>query len=543
MQKFSKIDTSLSEVSRLLDEGKSAQAIILLEQLLIKNPKNPNYLFKLAISYAEQSNYLKAFEIFRKLESVLPNSDWVKVNIAVTLMKIGDMLQAEIKLKEALILNPNNKDTIFNLIILLNSQEKYQDSIKLINNLILQDQSNPKIYSLLGGCLAKLNDMSAARISYEIALEIDKDFIEAKFNLANIELLSGNYFESIFLYESILNTERMISVNDIQIEPIRFSMAMAYLSVGNLEKGWENYEYGFHTNVPVESRRSPNRTFKVPKWSGENHTSKTLLIWGEQGIGDEILFMSCLNDLNLCNMRIIVECQERLVRSLQRSFPKFIVRPSAYFNTATLPAVFDDFDYHIPAGSLMKIFRPTINKFQESKPYILVDEFLAAKYEELLQNKSKNKKRIGICWRSSKLNPDRNHHYTNLSDWINILSTPNCDFINLQYGECESEIVEFENKNGLEIIRWNDLDLKNDFESTFALMSRLDIVITVGTAVSQMSAAIGLPVILMQPYTWASLGTDYYPFFENIIPIFPNKGEDVTACLDPAHKLLIKLIT
>ena len=145
---------------------------------------------------------------------------------------------------------------------------------------------------------------------------------------------------------------------------------------------------------------------------------------------------------------------------------------------------------------------------------------------------------VGICWRSGYLNPERNVEYTKLTEWAGILTLSDIQFINLQYDECEEELVEAEALFDIKIMRWPELDLKNDFESTMALMSNLDLVVTVGTAVSPMAASIGIPVYLMAGKGWPNLGTDYYPWFKNVNCFFPKLNGDVGSCIPDVAKAL-----
>ena len=93
----------------------------------------------------------------------------------------------------------------------------------------------------------------------------------------------------------------------------------------------------------------------------------------------------------------------------------------------------------------------------------------------------------------------------------------------------------------MKIIRWPELDLKNDFESTMALMSTLDVVITVGTAVNSMAASIGVPVYLMSGKGWPNLGTDYYPWFKNVTCFFPKFKGDINSCIPEVAQALEQL--
>ena len=139
--------------------------------------------------------------------------------------------------------------------------------------------------------------------------------------------------------------------------------------------------------------------------------------------------------------------------------------------------------------------------------------------------------KIGICWRSGYLNPERNFEYTKLTDWGPIFSIENVDFINLQYSECEQELREAESLFDVKIVRWPELDLKNDFDSTGALIANLDLVVTVGTAVNPLAASIGTPVYLMSGQGWPNLGTNYYPWFSSVTCFFPTVNGDVSSCI------------
>jgi hypothetical protein len=362
---------------------------------------------------------------------------------------------------------------------------------------------------------------------------------EAIFNLGALESTSGNSIRAIEIYEAALKTSHQ---QEFDTSPrIRYALSYEYLNIGRIGDGWDCYDSGFNGMVPFEYRRSPNRTFPVPLWQGTDLKDKRVLVWGEQGVGDEIVFMTCLSDLAARGGQVIVECDYRLVQQIARSFPAFIVRSHQYKKIIGLPPFFEDYDYHIPMGSLMRIFRRTIADFQHSGPSIIVNLEKTTEFETRLSASSISRKRVGICWRSGKLDATRNINYTALIDWESIFSVPGCDFINLQYGDCEQELLEAEKKFGIHILRWPDLDLKNNFDSTLALISRLDVVVTVGTAVSSMAAAVGVRVLLMSSQGWPNLGTEYYPWFPNVQCVFPPKGGIVAECLSEAAEHLVNM--
>ena len=125
-------------------------------------------------------------------------------------------------------------------------------------------------------------------------------------------------------------------------------------------------------------------------------------------------------------------------------------------------------------------------------------------------------KKVGVCWRSGMLTPERRRHYPAWNDWRPVWRTPGITWINLQYDECEAELVEAERATGVRIHRWPGEDLRNDFESVVALMRSLDLVVTAPTAVSSLAGAAGVP-------TWQlDNGSDWTVFGEDRSPWFPS---------------------
>jgi hypothetical protein len=202
----------------------------------------------------------------------------------------------------------------------------------------------------------------------------------------------------------------------------------------------------------------------------------------------------------------------------------------------------EDYDYHLPIGSLMRYFRNDIKKFNSNKSFLKVNENLANYHERNLILKNSFKKRVGICWRSGLLDFERNNNYFVIEDLIPILTNKNFDFINLQYDNCEEELLRIENLCKIDIIRWKELDLKNDINSVIALISRLDFVITVDTAVMPIAASIGKQVLYVGKKGWPNLGTSYYPFFPSVECISPSEGQVVSDCIPMLSSRLLDLM-
>lgn len=305
---------------------------------------------------------------------------------------------------------------------------------------------------------------------------------------------------------------------------VKYYLSHSYLYFGNLQKGWDYYDYGFSNLLPTGAYRSL-RKFDKPRWDGDLNTQKTILIWREQGLGDEILFSTCLNNIHCTDLNIIFECDPRLVGIFERIYPKFKIRGESLVDN--FYSSFNDFELQIPIGSLPRFFRKEITDFLHEIPkFTPLPDKLELVHERL--KPYKNKILVGICWRSASLSVERNLNYTSLRDWADLLKNPSYQFVNLLHGDCESELIEAENNFGINILRWTDFDLRNDLETVLALVCEMDCVISVGSAVSVIAAAAGVNTLVLMQRSWVLLGqNDKYPWFPSVRPFVVETNEHV----------------
>ena len=525
----------LSAINSALENNWN-DAVVNYEKLLPKYPKNSQLYYEASMAFIKIENYTAAFGCMDLIYDDFHNNIDYLNDFCIICTKLNVLDKAEFLTKKALVLEPENANYLINLAAIYNLNSDYQSAIDCINSAIQIDPLESRFYNMLGVTLIKNGIDIVAQKMFEIALKLKPDYPDPKVNLAVMLARNNKHDEAISIYESLLLSD---NGEQLDLEVIKYSLSFSYLALGFLELGWKYYDYGFNFNINSNNRRSPTRGFKKPKWDGIIRKNTTILIWREQGIGDEIAFYTCVPDLIQTGMEIIIECEERLCPALKRSFPTCKIRKSEYWNNINLDAIHDDYDFHLPAGSLMRYFRRNIKEFNSVVPIFKVDENLAIYHEKNLINKNALKKRIGICWRSGHLNMERNTNYLVIEDLIPIFSNNNYNFINLQYGDCEAELLNVEKLCNIDIIRWKNLDLKENIDSVMALISRLDLVITVGTAVSSIAASIGKPVILISKRGWDNLGTNYYPFFPSIECFFPSEGEIVSDCIPKVNSRLL----
>jgi hypothetical protein len=267
------------------------------------------------------------------------------------------------------------------------------------------------------------------------------------------------------------------------------------------------------------------RKFHQPQWGGNLDEKQPILIWREQGLGDEILFSTCLGDIHDTDLNIILECDPRLMDIFQRTYPRFKVRGES-INSQQL-SIYNDFAYQLAIGSLPKFFRRHIDDFKKPQNLWLPKPSLVKTIAERLAPYS-DKILVGICWRSGKLTIERNANYTALKDWEILLRNPKFQFVNLVHGDCEDEISEVENLFGIKILRWEDIDLRNDLEMVLALISQLDCVTSIGSAAGILAGAAGINTLLLIFQSWVLCGNpEEYHWFPNVKPFMPGPNEHV----------------
>ena len=494
------------------------------------------------LKFIELKRFEDAEKIFRDVLSVIPDHSTAKANLGVALAFSGQYVKAAEVLHPVYEQNPKNADILKVCSQVYFQMGRFDLAIQFLKRLINLDETNYEAWlSLTTAAAANLQHIEALAYATK-ALELNKTDPRSHLNLGSALLNIGREKDALFCFETALmlepdnisalsncalvyerlgEPEKAVEIVDRSIQlfnsndqqrraELEYKKSYPLLAIGRLKEGWACYEQGF---APLSrNARNPKRVFKAPRWDGSEIRGKRLLIWKEQGLGDEIMFSEPILDaMKLCD-DIVIECDHRLVAIFERSFLGCEARPQN-FSPHDLRSPTEDFDFQIPIGSLMALFRSDISQFGNHRGHLKPDSSRVALFEERLAP-YKATKRIGICWRSGHLAPDRNAGYTSLSDWRDILALPGFTFVNLQYSDCQAELDRAKEAFGVPILNWKDVDLKDDQESVAAIIANLDVVISAGTAVAQLTGALGVNLILFGTLRgWTKLGETNYPWY------------------------------
>lgn len=270
-----------------------------------------------------------------------------------------------------------------------------------------------------------------------------------------------------------------------------WNRGLANLELGNYADGFREYGHGERGDLAKRRVYTPEG---LPEWDGT--PGKNIIVYGEQGIGDEIMFASVLPDLaNDC--KFVFDGHPRLVQLFRNSFPGLVVYGSrkTEVRDITWLKYHDKFDAKIAIGSLGIHYRKKVEDFPRA-PYIIANPVISAKYAEKLA-KMGDKPKIGFSWRGGIKTTNGQARYIQLEKWKELFKL-DVDFISLQYNkDAEQEVAEFEKKYGFNLNHWSDT--LADYDETAGLVDNLDLIISVPQSVVHLAGAMGKIVWQLAP--------------------------------------------
>ncbi|MDH4028292.1 MAG: tetratricopeptide repeat protein, partial [Nitrospirota bacterium] len=317
------------------------------------------------------------------------------------------------------------------------------------------------------------------------AIEAEPGYAEAYCNLGILHAYKGMFDIAIDYYKKALGLRPDYAF-------AHTNMALAYLAKGDLGKGWREYEWR------LLEEAAPVQLDHLPRWDGSPLKDKTLFIYYEQGIGDEIMFASCLPDLSAAGGKYIMECDERLVPLFSRSFPGAMFIPHLKPGDEIPHA-----DMKTAIGSLPLFFRPDLSSMPQQRSYLVPDETKAGMWRARFNGLGSGLK-VGISWRGGAQERIKRIRSMSPEQWSGIFSIPGAHFINLQYGDCSQELKELRETRGVTIHDWEDADPLKDLDNFAAQIAALDLVISVDNSTVHMAGALGIPVwaLLSEACDW-----------------------------------------
>jgi hypothetical protein len=320
--------------------------------------------------------------------------------------------------------------------------------------------------------------------SFDRALRLDPGSTDARANRGIALQNLGQLDEAQAEYRRVLAVRPDDALS-------RFHLGLCLLRTGAYETGWQEYE------ARLIDPEMTSRSQRFPRWDGSAPEGRTLLVYGEQGLGDQIMFASCLPDLMRTGTRCVVECNAALRPLFARSFPgAFVYGTDAGPQTQDAIAT-NDIDAEVPLGSLPLYFRRSAEAFPPHAGYLKADAGRVADWRARLDALGPGVK-IGISWQGGTHASRASLRSIRLHEWVPIFRIPGLRFVSLQYTpDAQEALATLAREDGVHITHWPEAIA--DYDETAALVSAVDLTVSVCTAVVHLAGALGRPVWVMVP--------------------------------------------
>ncbi len=392
---------------------------------------------------------------------------------------------------------------------------RFPEALETLRAAILDHPHEARLWNSLGLLQAEQSDSTAAVLFFDEALRLDPSFAAALYNRGDVRFDLGELSEA----EADFAAAARGAPSAEQDATIAFAQALMALHRGDLQTGWDRYAIRLSRHHPAAP------VFKVPASAWAPSTpldGKHLLVVGEQGVGDEIMFASLLSDaLTAVGPAglLSVAVDPRLIALMQRSFPAATIIPHLTerrggrpHRSVAAPSAATPVDAWAPMADLPRRFRPDLESFVP-QAYLKADPNRVATWREWL---NRGRPCVGLSWRSGLLSGRRRRQYPELQAWAPVLRTPGVTLVNMQYSATSEELAGLEALAGAPILTPPEIDLKADLDELAALCSAMTLVISVPNATAAMAGACGAPVWFVGgPAAWTRLGTDGYPWYAN----------------------------
>jgi Flp pilus assembly protein TadD len=394
------------------------------------------------------------------------------LELALQHQRAGNPRQAEILYRQVLEVDPGLAHVHNNLGIALKKQGQLDRAVASYERALMLRPSYPLAHHNLGIALMELDRLEEAEDSLRAAIRLKPDYAEACTHLGIVLLKRGKAPEATAYCEEALRLRPDYPEG-------RRNMGMLRLMLGDLERGWPEYESRWECGG-IDPPAVPG-----PWWDGSPLSGRTILLFAEQGIGDTLQFVRFAPLVGARGGRVSLLCAPALVKLLtsceyfERVFP----------NDSQIPP----FDVHAPLMSLPAVLKTSLATLPADVPYIHVSDESRQYWQRELAGISAFK--IGISWQGNSKNPIDRRRSIALEEFAPLANVPGVVLFSLQKGEGTEQLerVAFAVTD-----RCGALDLAD----TAAVIQNLDLVISIDSALAHLAGALAVPVwVALSPWS------------------------------------------
>jgi Tfp pilus assembly protein PilF len=420
------------------------------------------------------------------------------LGIALRQHQAGRFSEAEQIYRRILSVDAKQSDSLHLLGMIEYQAGNHASAVRMIRKAIAINDTQAAYYSNLGTVLQSQGALEEAVKCYERALTLQPDSAEIHTNLGNI------FHAQDRPDEAIVSHQRALALKP-DLAEAHYNLGLSQLLKGDFATGWPNLEWRWRT----KDHDTPMRAYPQPLWTGEKVESGRVLIWGEQGIGDEIMFAGLMPDAIRTGTRCMLDCEPRLQSLFARSFPSVdVVSKNDLKHGPEL-----DIAAHLPSGGLRGLFRASCAAFAATtSPYLTADPDVR---EQFRARYADGRALVGLAWhtRNQKTGRDRS---IDLSLLAPLFERTDIQWVSLQYGDHDA-LRNQATAASAPVRIDRSVDQLADTDMFAAQIAALDLVITIDNSTAHLAGALGVPVWVLLPFArdwrWLQVREDspWYP--------------------------------
>ncbi len=463
----------------LSESGLETEALLHHKKAAQLAPTQPETWLNLGLCLAHLQRHAEAIDAYDKALTANPLYAEAWSNKGTALKQAGREAESLLSCEKALEINPQLAEAHNNKGLILSDMGQPEAALACYDRAIELKTDYPDAHNSKGITLAGLGQFQAALASYDRAIELKTDYAEAYTNKGMALAALGQGDAAMGCYRQALEQQP-------EYVDAHWNQCLLQLVNGNYADGWDKFEYRWQIKECNSKRLATNK----PLWQGRP-SDQPLLLWAEQGIGDQVLYASILPELLALPQKKYVAQDKRLLPLFQRSMPGFEFIDLDSVNDAL------GFAEHLPLGSLPSYFRRTKESFAAARyPYLIADPVRAAALRKKVAQPGK--RTCGISWFSSRKDAGALKSIR-LEQMLLSLACDQLHFVNLQYGDTASERDALLAQHGVAVQNVDEVDNFNDIDGLTALIEACDIVITTSNTTAHLAGALGKETLLLLP--------------------------------------------
>lgn len=461
------------------------------------DPQHAEALPMLAGLLIARGAYADAIPLLERRHAAKPDDQSTLAALGLAYARAGQHEQAIPLLQQALAAQPEDMGLMADLAQCLDHADRLDEACTLYARMIALHPDDALAYANMAGLEVRRGNLPAARKLAEQALALRPDSPAALGNLANICGLEKRFDEAIALYHRLI-------ARDPEDGNSRNNLALLLLRLERYAEAWPHFAWRWKSATWT----TPDRGRGLPRWDGRQPSpdlhSGRLLLWREQGIGDEILYAGLLPEMVTRMPDVVLASDPRLVPLFRRSFPTLTV----VADDATLDPVALELRCQAPVGDMAALLRPDAAAFaRQPVAYLKADPARRAQFRARYAEHNGaegGKLLVGLSWASRNQRAGR-YKSLALADMAPLLREADASFISLQYGASIEDIEALRRDTGLMVRHDPAVDPLVDIDAQAAQIAALDLVVTVSTAAAHLAAALGVPTLILLPDDWGQL--------------------------------------